>query len=159
MEGIGPSTATKFKQYFCEVSMSILELNHEELIWSWITLENKRKWVEIILPMSVFEISGVAYHDATTLYSSHSWFSPNSIFFFFFFRASTYFLYRVLTYSTHFYDFALYHLSKTWIGFWCRQRLNLKFFIEPLKTLLVLRTHTFIYIFHSFFFLNFFFFE
>ena len=64
--------------------MSILELNHEELIWSWITLENKRKWVEIILPMSVFEISGVAYHVATTLYSSHSWFSPNSIYIFFF---------------------------------------------------------------------------
>ena len=37
---------------------------------------------------------------------------------------------------------ALYHQTKTLISFWCKQGLNLKFFIQPLETLLVELTET-----------------
>ena len=42
-----------------------------------------------------------------------------------------------------FYDCALYHQTKTSIGFWCRQGLSPKSLIQPSETLLVklIRTH------------------
>ena len=35
-----------------------------------------------------------------------------------------------------------YHQTKTSINFWCRRRLNLRFFIQPLETLLIKLTET-----------------
>ena len=59
-----------------------------------------------------------------------------SSFFFFFFI-------EFQTMVSVFYDCALYHQTKTSIGFWCRQGLSPKSLIQPSETLLVklIRTH------------------
>ena len=99
------------------------------MIKIWLPLMSYSQWSSIIF-FFFFEILRIKFKEDLC------WFSyilllPYILFLVFFFFLESFNIWRSLL------MIALYHQTKTPISFWYRQGLNLRFLIQPLKTLLI----------------------